>query len=339
MKINKIFSKAQKSINDFLGRRPHRSFNLTRRRDYNRSLKLPGYFAFTKYVRKIIWENRKAFGLLALIYAVMIIILVGIMPQTSYQSLSETLNTTSKNVFVGGWGEIGKAGLLYVTAITGRMTQSLTEVQQVFAGIIAIFAWLTSVWMLRNILAGHKVKVRDGLYNAGAPILSTFMVAILIIFQLLPMALAVIGYVAADTTGLLANGIEAMLFWLSAGLLSLLSLYWITSTIFALIIVTLPGMYPYRAIKAASDLVVGRRLRILLRFLWLIVTIVISWAIIMIPMILFDSWIKGVWSAIEWIPIVPIVLLVLTSITVIWISSYIYLLYRKVVADGANPTV
>jgi len=164
-------------------------------------------------------------------------------------------------------------------------------------------------------------------------------VAILIIFQLLPMALAVIGYVAADTTGLLANGIEAMLFWLSAGLLSLLSLYWITSTIFALIIVTLPGMYPYRAIKAASDLVVGRRLRILLRFLWLIVTIVISWAIIMIPMILFDSWIKGIWSAIEWIPIVPVVLLILTSITVIWASSYIYLLYRKVVADGANPTV
>lgn len=337
MIAKKTFKKIQKRINNFLDRRPHRSLKLTRRRDYKRSLGLPGYFAFTKYVRQTIWKNRKTFILLALTYAIVTALMVGIVSQTTYSTLVDTLRTTSGDLFVGGWGEVSKAGLLFVTAITGGMSQSLTEVQQVYAGIIALLTWLTSVWLLRNILAGNKVKVRDGLYNAGAPILPTFIVALLFIVQLLPFALALIGYSAAATSGLLTGGVEAMLFWMAAGLLCLLSLYWITSTVFALIIITLPGMYPYQAIKTAGDLVVGRRLRILLRLLWMALTVIITWAIIMIPIILFDSWIKSVLPVINWLPLVPVVLLALTSLTVIWVSSYVYLLYRKVIADDSKP--
>lgn len=321
----------------FLKKRPHRSFCRTRRRDYARSLKLPGYLKFTNYVRKTIWQNCKAFLILALVYAVITVLMVGIASQDSYQTLADTLRTTSGGFFVGAWGEIGKASLLFLTALTGGVSQSLTDVQQVYAGIIMLLAWLTSVWLLRNILAGHKVKIRDGLYSAGAPILSTFLVALLAIVQLLPFALALMGYSAASVSGLLAGGVEAMLFWVAAGLLTMLSLYWITSTIFALIIVTLPGMYPFQAIKTAGDLVIGRRLRILLRFLWMALTVIITWAIIMIPVILLDSWLKDIWPAISWLPTVPVVLLALSAMTIIWVSSYVYLLYRKVVADDSSP--
>jgi hypothetical protein len=333
----KPVSSLKKRISSFLTRRPHRSFRLTRRRDYNRSLKLPGYFKFTNYVRKTIWQNRKIFLILALIYAIITALMVGIASQDTYKTLTDTLRTSGGSLFVGAWGEMGKASLLFLTALTGGMNQNLTDIQQVYAVIIILLTWLTSVWLLRNILAGHKVKVRDGLYNASAPILSTFIVALLLIVQLLPFALALIGYSAASSSGLLTAGVEAMLFWIAAGLLCLLSLYWITSTIFALIIITLPGMYPYQAIKTAGDLVVGRRLRILLRFLWMALTVVVGWAVVMIPIILFDAWIKSIWSAISWIPIVPVTLLVLSAITIIWVSSYVYLLYRKVIADDANP--
>jgi hypothetical protein len=186
-------------------------------------------------------------------------------------------------------------------------------------------------------LAGNKVKVRDGLYNAGAPILPTVLVAILLIVQLLPFAIALIGYSAAASTGLLDGGVQAMLFWIAAGLLALLSLYWITSTIFALIIITLPGMYPFQAIKAAGDMVIGRRLRILLRFLWMALTVVVAWIVVMIPVIIFDSWVTSVWSATSGIPVVPVTILIMSSLTVIWVSSYVYLLYRKVIADDAGP--
>jgi hypothetical protein len=331
------YTKTKKRLKSYLSSRTHRSFQRTRRRDYARTMQLPGYFAFTKYVATTIWKYRKTFVLLAILYAIFTVLMVGIGSQDLYATISNTLNTTSGNVFTGVFGEIGKSSLLFATAATGGISQTLTEAQQVYAGIIFILTWMTSVWLLRNLLAGHKVKMRDGLYNAGAPIVSTFMIALVFLVQLLPLALAVIGYSAASATGLLAGGVEAMLFWIVALLLVALSLYWTTSTFFALIIITLPGMYPYQALKTASDLVIGRRLRILLRIIWMFLVTIIVWTIVMIPIIAIDSWVKSIVSAISGFPTVPLALLILGAITVIWVSSYVYLLYRKVVDDETNP--
>lgn len=321
----------------FLERRPHRSFRRTRRRDYVRSLTLPGYWSFTAEVRTLLVKNKKIFVFVAIIYAVITSILVGITSQENYAILTDTLQETGNDVFSGNFSAVGQAGLLLLTATSGGLTTALSEVQQVYAGLIALMTWLTTVWLLRAILAGHIVKVRDGLYNASAPLLSTAIVALVMVIQLLPLAFALIGYGAAVSTGLLDGGVEAMLFWLAAGLLGLLSLYWITSTAVALVVVTLPGMYPFKAIKTAGDLVVGRRIRILLRLVWLAFIVVITWAIVMIPIILFDTWLKSVVTTIDWLPIIPIALLIMSSVTIVWSASYIYLLYRKIVADDADP--
>ena len=334
---SKLYKKFQKRLKAFQARRPHRSFRRTLRRDYDRSLKLPSYLGFSKYVFNILWKNRKTFLLLALVYAILTAMMVGMASQNTFTSLKETLDSTGGDILKGNFGAIGKAGLLFVATITGSASEEMTEIQQVYSIILILLAWLSSVWLLRNILAGNKVKMRDGLYSSGSPIISTFFVAMLFIVQLLPASLAVIAYSAASSTGLLANGIEAMLFWIAAGLLVVMSLYLITSTFFALIIVTLPGMYPSNAIRAAGDLVVGRRLRILARILWMLIGVAIAWVLITLPAILIDSWLKGLWKAIDWIPTIPVIILALSSLTVIWISAYIYLLYRKVVEDESAP--
>jgi len=276
--------------------------------------------------------------LLAVTYAILTVLLVGIASQDMYATLTDTLRTTGTNVFTGDWGEMGRASLLFAATVTGSITQTLTETQQIYSGLLGLLAWLTSVWLLRNILAGHKVKLRDGLYSAGSPLLSTFLVTLLLLVQMLPFALALIGYSAATATGLLAaGGIESMLFWIAAALLTVTSLYLMTSTVFALIIVTIPGMYPLTAIKTAGDLVIGRRLRILKRLIWASLYVSVIWILIMIPIILIDLWIKGLWSTISWVPTIPIVMLALSSSTIVWVSSYVYLLYRKVIDDDANP--
>jgi len=321
----------------YLKRRPHRSFRRTYRRDYIRSFELPGYFKFTKSVMISIWANKKVFLLLALVYAIFMALITGMASQDIYSSLVDTMKSTSGDTITGFWGEIGKAGLLFVSTATGSLNGSLSDVEQVFSIILILMVWMSSIWLLRNILAGHKVKLRDSLYNSSSPIISTFIVLLLLMIQLVPLAIAIIGYGAASTTGLLKGGVEAMLFWFAAGSLALVSLYFITSTIFALIIVTLPGIYPFKAIEIAGDLVVGRRLRIILRLLWLIFTIVISWALIVIPLILFDGWLKSFIPAISWLPIIPIVILLLSPLTIIWAASYIYILYRKAVDDESSP--
>ena len=332
-----VFTKLRTSNRHYMSRRPHRSFRRTRRRDYARSLLLPGYWAFTSSVYKILRQNRKTVLLLAFVYGIFTAIMVGTASQDIYTTLTDTLRQTGADVFQGNLGELGKAGLLFITATTGGLSQTLTEVQQVYAGLIALLTWLTTVWLLRNLLAGHKVKLRDGLYNASAPFLSTFIVALVLVVQLVPLSLALFGYSAALSSGLLSGGVEAMLFWLVAGLLGLLSLYWTTSTFIALVVVTLPGMYPFRALRTAGDLVMGRRVRILLRLVWLMMTVAVAWVLIMIPVILFDTWLKGLWPALQGLPLIPFVLLGLGSLTIVWSASYIYLLYRKVVADDAVP--
>jgi hypothetical protein len=332
-----LYRKIVRYVQTFLVRRPHRSFRRTRRRDYKRSLTLPGYWSFTNTVRKILWQHKMVFFWLITIYAVLTVVLVGLASQDTYTQLSDTLRQTSGDVFKGNWGAIGQASLLLATGVTGDFSTTLTEAQQMYAVIIVFFTWLTSVWLLRAILAGRKPKLRDALYNAGAPVLPTFLVGVVLVVQLLPVVIAVLGFTALVPFGILDGGIEAMLFWGVAFLLVLLSLYWITSTLIALVVVTLPGMYPMQAIRAAGDLVVGRRMRLLLRLIWLILTVVLGWIITMVPIILLDAWVKGLFTAISWVPIVPVALLILGTVTVVWMAGYIYLLYRRVVDDDAAP--
>jgi len=329
------FKKFKAWQKDFLNRRPHRSFQLSRRRDYVKTLELPGYITFTHYVNKTVWKNKKVFIGLAVIYLVLFSILVGIGSQENYDTLAAGLEETSESVTGGDFSKVGQAGLLFFTIATVGVTETPTEAQQIYIVILGLLVWLTTVWLLRNRLAGHKVKLRDALYNAGAPIIPLFLVALIILAQLIPVLITIIGYEAATATGLLNSGVEAMLFWFAAVFMAILSVYWITSSIFALIVSTLPGMYPMKALRSSGDLVLGRRIRILLRWTWMFAVVALAWVIILIPLILFDQWLKGVWDAFSGVPLVPFILAVLSTLSIIWISSYVYLLYRKVV-DGST---
>lgn len=329
--------KLKTRAHDFLARRPHRSFRRTLRRDYARSLKMPGYWVFTNEVRRLLWQNKKLFLLLALTYGILNAALVGLASQDTYAQLSAMLHDSGANLFGGDWNAVGGAGVLLAASAAGFFNQEPTDAQRIFAALLVLMAWLTTVWLIRSILSGQKPKLRDGLYNGSASLLSTFLVGFVIVLQLLPVAIAAIGFGATISSGILDGGVEAMIFWLFASLLVLLSLYWITSSVIALVVVTLPGMYPMRALRTAGDLVVGRRSRILLRLLWTIAWVAVIWAVIMIPVILFDGWIKSVWPVIDWLPIVPVLLAALSALTVVWMAAYVYLLYRKVVDDGAAP--
>ncbi|USN96938.1 MAG: hypothetical protein H6797_01965 [Candidatus Nomurabacteria bacterium] len=322
---------------NYLARRPHRSFRVTRRRDYKRSLQLPSYWSFTAVVWRTLWKNWRLFGGLAVVYIVATIVVSGVGQQESYNNLVSALKSSGGDLFKGDFGPISQAGLLLAASVSTGLAPNVTQAQSVIGALAVLFGWLASVWALRNVLAGHKPQLRDALYNSGSPVLATTLVSFVAIVQLLPAAIALIVYTAAQNSGLLDSGVSAMLVWMGISLLGILSLYWISSTFIALVIVTLPGMYPMRAIRAAGDLVVGRRLRLLYRLLWLIFVVIVAWLVIMIPIILFDDWVKKLVPAINWLPLVPLSIISLSSLTLIFTSSYIYLLYRRIVDDDASP--
>jgi len=200
-----------------------------------------------------------------------------------------------------------------------------------------LFAWLATVWLLREILAGRKPKLRDGLYNSGAPILSTIGVGLVLLIQLLPIGIVALVYAALSAVGLVAGGFGAMLFWMIAAVIATLVLYWATSTIIALVVVTIPGMYPLRAVRLSSDLVVGRRLRVFYRLLWGLVAVLLGWVVVIIVSVLIDNLVKSLWPASADFSLVPYVGALASALATVWYAAYVYLFYRKVVDDDAKP--
>lgn len=321
----------------YVSRRPHRSFQLTRRRDYRRALALPGYWRLGGQVWLLLWRHKWLFGWLAVWYVALSAALVGIASQDAYNQLGTTLTSSGIDVAVGNFAPLVKGGVTYLSAITGGFNTAPDAGQQAYVALLVLLTWLTTIWLLRAVMAGQHPRLRDGIYHAGAPIVPTFLVTLVLLVQALPIAIVAIGYNAASTSGLLAGGVEAMLFWIAAALLVCLSLYWMTATFVALVVVTLPGMYPMRALKSAGELMMGRRLRIILRLVWLLWLLFLGLSLTVFPLVLFDDWLKSVLPSTTGIPIVPWALLIASGLCLIYAAAYIYVLYRKVVDDDATP--
>ena len=330
---DKIWRKIIKRRKNFLSRRPHRSFYLTKHADAKRSFKTRGYFEFIGDVWALIWKNKWLFTKFLLLYAVLSAIIVGLMSQSNFANLRNTIDQAQITGLNKWW-------TLFSGAISSNVSgnSAIGSAQQVIAVLLFLFGWLTLVWLLRRIINGDgdtkKLKLRDGLYAGGSPVLSTLCVLFYIIFQLLPLALVFLAYSAVTAVGWINTGIqiENMAAWCALAITVVLTLYWISSSFIALIIVTLPGMYPFQATKAASDLVVGRRLRLVLRLVFMAIPIAIMWALVLLPAILIDNWLQLTWQ-----PLVPIIVLILTTLTIIWCATYIYMLYRQLVNDPAPP--
>lgn len=308
----------------------HRSFRMTRRRDYRPLLKLPKLWSFTAEVNRVLWTQRVNFLILALIYAILAGVLIGLASQSDLKTLSDTVSQATSDISTGAWAQVGNAAAVLAGTMGSIFSASPDTNQSIYAIILGLLVWLTSVWLVRAYILGKKIKLRDALYNAGGPIVAMFVVSLVIAAELLPLGLSIVGGVTASTAGMLSFGVQAMLIWAAIILLGLLSIYWVISSLLAMAIVTIPGMYPLRAVGLANRIVYGRRIQILLRILWMLLLVALAWVIVMIPLIMLDDWLNGIWSWFGNVPFIPIMILVMTTLTLIWSSSYLYLLFRKI---------
>ncbi len=275
--------------------------------------------------------------LMVAVYSIMTSLFATIVSQDTYRQVYSSVNSSLEGIANGTFSEVIKAGALLAGAAGGSLSGTSTEIQQAYAVGIGLFTWLTTVWLLRAKFAGSIVGLRDALYNAGAPVIATVVVGVLVLLQLVPGAIGIVGYQTLVQSGLASAGILAMLVTIIAALLIVLSVYWLSSSLFAFVIVTLPGMYPMQAIRTAGDIVIGRRLRVLLRITWLIACVLVAWAIIMIP---FVIGINALQDHINWlatIPIIPVAIILMTAASTIFASAYMYILYRRIVDDTAAP--
>lgn len=305
---------------------PHRSFRRSYHEDYARDFSAPGLLHHAVTTFQVIFKNWKLFVPLIILIALLNIFLVGLMSEETYTRFQDTLNESLDGTNVG---QVARAGLLLISTVTtGGLTQGASEVQQVFGVLLFVVLWLVTIYILRHRLAGHKIKLRDALYNALTPFISTLLIALTILVELIPIAIVVITYSAAVSTNFLATPFYALVFFIFAALLIILSVYLVSGTLVALIAVSAPGLYPIVAIRTANDLIASRRIRWIIRVLFLFFVFAVMWVVIMLPLILLDLWLKDIWSWTEGIPFISLMLLLMSVFSSVYITAYLYLFYR-----------
>ncbi len=259
----------------------------------------------------------RPYGIVTAIYGVLTVVFVrGFGGNLQLATIKESLQL----VFDGKWASLATAGTLF-TALLGSSGTSATQSGNIYQPLLMMTVALATIWLTREVMAGNKVKAREAFYKGTAPLVLFILTLGVIGLQLIPIAVGSWLYSTAIGQGIAISLPEKILWLTLFGLLALLSLYMIASSLFALLIVTLPNMTPINALRSARKLVLHRRSLVLRKILFLPLVLFICSALIMFPLLL---WLTAV---AEW------AFFVLTMLGWLLTIMYLYMLYRELLNE------
>jgi hypothetical protein len=64
---------------------------------------------------------------------------------------------------------------------------------------------------------------------------------------------------------------------------------------------------------------------------------VLGWMFVMVPVVLLNNALTNAMSWFKFVPLVPVAAAIMTALAVVWLSAYVYMLYRRIVDDDAKP--
>lgn len=274
---------------------------------------LPGVISLLRSSLALIFGHKRLFLGLTLIYLVLSIILV---KGFSLGGETSELKAVLDDIFGGGGGQV-IGGIAVFSFLLGAVGKSSSEAGSVYQSVLFVIISLAFIWALRQTKADHKVGIKESLYKGMYPFIPFIMVLFVIALQIVPFAIGTTLYGLVASSGL-AVGVLEHLFWIVVfGMFGLLTLYMLSSSLFALYIVTLPDIEPMQALRSARGLVQHRRWAVMRRVLVLPFVIVLAGAAVMIPIIVFVTLIA------------EITFFAFSMFSLVLIHSYLYNLYRK----------
>ncbi len=279
--------------------------------------KLSSAITLFKKAVKIVLENQKLFFGITAIYVFLTLLLVrGFSSGIDLVGIKNTL----PEVYNGQVGVVGTSFTLFGTLLSAGNGASTSE-GSVYQSILLVIVSLATIWGLRQVTSGNNPRVRDTFYKGLYPLIPLILVLLVIGLQLIPMGIGGWLYSVVVVGGIAGTLIEKILWIMLVFLLVVLSLYMISSSLFALYIVTLPDMTPMRALRSARQLALHRRWTILRKILFLPLSLLILSGMIMLPFIIIlpaiASWVFLVLSLFGWI----------------FTLTYMYMLYRELLNE------
>jgi hypothetical protein len=281
--------------------------------------RLPNVYGLSKKAALLIWQYRKLFIGLTIVYGLLNLVLVqGLANSTDVSSLKSELN----QVFTGHLGSIvsGLGVFAVLVSTAGNGSSQTAGAYQIFLTVVASLA---VIWSLRQVMLGHKVRIRDAYYKGMYPLIPFVLVLIVIIVQLIPLIVGAELYSTVITGGIAISIVEKAIFAVIGLALAYWSFYMLSSSIFAIYIVTLQDMTPMLALKSAKQLALGRRWQIVRKILALPVILIVIAAVIMLPIIIIFTILA------QW------VFFLLTMFSLVALHAYVYTLYRELIGEQA----
>lgn len=210
---------------------------------------------------------------------------------------------------ISGFGTlVGTAG------VSGSASGSILQ------SVLFVLESLVIIWALRQLLAGKIIGVKEAYYHSMYPLVPFLLIIFVIIAELLPITVGAAFLTAVLTSAVSSLTLASWLSWTFFILLAGWSFYMLSSSIFALYIVTLPEMMPRDALRSAKNLVKYRRWAVIGRVIYMPFFILFAMAVIIVPLILVASF------------LVAPVFYVLSMLVILFIHSYLYSLYRGLLA-------
>ncbi len=258
-----------------------------------------------------LWKHKRLFLGVAFIQAALTLTFVRSFSVSASlgnaKDLLETLLSGTGGRFVTGAALFG--------ALLGSNSVN-SSVAAVYQSVLSVIMSLGIIWALRQTHAGNKVRAKDVFYKGMYPLVPFLLVLFVVAMQMLPLVVANLLYSFVFGNGLAVTMAEKVLWSMMIFLLVLLTLYMITSSIFALFIVTLPDVTPLQALRSARKLVLFRRWTVMRKLLFLPFVLLIIAAIILIPVIMFIT------------PVAEWLYFVMGIVTFAVAHNYFYTVYR-----------
>lgn len=276
--------------------------------------KMPGSWSILSASLKHLLKNWKLFCAIGLIYAVLVIVLVrNLQVGIELASLKELFD----ELFFGQTGGTIITGFILFSSLLSSSVAAPTPAASVFQMFFGVMVSLAAIWALRQTYSDEKPRVKDAFYKGMYPLVPFILVIMVILLQLLPLFIGSTIFSVIVQNGLAVNAAEYLLWGSLFFLLALLSLYMVSSSIFALYIVTLPDITPMQALRSARELVRFRRWSVLRRVVMMPILLAIIGFLIALPVILLAP------AAAE------ILFLFAALFVIILAHSYMYKLYRE----------
>ena len=198
---------------------------------------LPSAFKLFKTSLGVIKSNKRLIIGITLIYALLTLVLVnGFGSSLNVSQLKEAMEE-----FVGGsFANLTIATTLFGALITSAGS-SVSATGGVYQSVLLIIFSLATIYSLRKLFAKEAVSIKDSFYKGMYPLVPFLLVLLVIGLQLIPMAIGAWVYGLVNANNIAITAAEKGIWFIFFGLMVVLSMYMISSSIFGLIIVRCAG--------------------------------------------------------------------------------------------------